>query len=173
MTKLTLALALTLAASATALAQTPSNAGVGAGNDRVRDAMRLGDSAKAEEAHITASRAYSASAESEANAARRRVVPTFKAVVEVTNHAAKAIKSVYWTATLTDPGTGNVISSYDVKTKTRIAPGSTKKLSKHLRAPRPAPAMLASTPLGKSPVADLKVEVKGVTYVDGTTSTTP
>lgn len=170
MTKLTLALALTLAAAA-AHAQTPSNAN--AGNDRVREAMRTGDAAKVEEAHINASRAYSARAEREANATRRRTSPTVKAEIEVTNHAAKAIKSVTWTATFTEPGSGNVISSYDVKTKTRIAPGSTKKLSKHLRAPRQDARMIATTPFGMTPVANLKVEVTGVTYADGTTSATP
>lgn len=171
MKKLTLAFALLLTASAAARAQTPNNSN--AGNDPVRQAMRMGDSAKAEEAHIAASRTAGAAAERAAASARRNMPPTFKAEVEVTNNAAKAIKSVTWTATLTEPGTGNVIRSYDVTTKTRIAPGSKKKLSKRLRAPRADRALLAATPYGRSPAADLKVEVTGVTYADGTTSTKP
>ena len=168
MTKLTVALALLLTAAAAARAQTPNG---NSGNDPLRDAMRTGDAAKIGEAHIEASRAFGAGAEREA--ARLGMTPSFKAVVEVTNRAAKAIKSVSWTATLTEPGTGNVIQSYDVETKTRIDPGTTKKLSKRLRTPRASRLLLATTPRGRSPVADLKVEVTGVTYVDGSTSTTP
>lgn len=171
MRKLTLAFALLLTASAAAHAQTPSNRN--AGNDPVREAMRMGDTVKAEEAHINASRRSMAGPESAAAAARRSNVRSFKAEVEVTNHAAKSIKYVTWTATLTDPNTGSVIRSYDVKSKTRIAPGSTKKLSKNLRTPPVDRLLAAATPLGRSPVANLKVEVTGVTYADGSTSTTP
>ncbi|HEX8338507.1 MAG TPA: hypothetical protein VF621_17445 [Pyrinomonadaceae bacterium] len=170
MTKLTLALALSLTAAAAAHAQTPNG---NPGSDPVREALRLGDSAKVEEAHINASRRRSAVAERAAASARRVSSRTFKAEVAVTNHAAKPIRSVSWTATLTDPGTGSVIRSYDVTTKTRIAPGTSKKLSKHLRTPAADRTTLATTPLGGRPVADLKVEVTGVTYADGSTSTTP
>ena len=168
MKKLTLASALLLTATAAAHAQLPNGS---PGSDPLREAMRTGDAAKVGEAHINASRTYGVTAENAA--ARRGTTKTFKAVVKVTNRAAKAIKSVSWTATLTEVGTGNVIQSYDMETKTRIDPGRTKKLSKHLRTPPADPLMLATTPLGRDPVAVLKVEVVGVTYADGSTSTTP
>lgn len=170
MTKLTLALALSLAAAAAARAQIPNG---NPGSQPLREAMRTGDPSRSQEAHIEASRAAGARAESEADAARRNLGPTFKAQVEVTNHAAKAIETVFWTATLLDPDTGAVIRSYDVMTRARIAPGKTRKLSKYLRTPRANLVKVTSRSGNKRPVADLKVAVKGVTYVDGSTSTTP
>lgn len=170
MTKLTLAFALLLTASAAARAQVP---GGSPGSDPLREAMRQGDAARVGEAHIRTSRVYGASAERAANAARRNLPQTFKAELRVTNSAAKAIKSVAWTATLTDPLTGAVLRTYDVESEARIAPGRTKKLSKRLRTP-PATALNASAGRPRvMPVADLKVAVTGVTYVDGSTSTTP
>jgi hypothetical protein len=173
MTKLTLAFALLLTAAAAAHAQTtPAGTPYPPGTSPIEPRI-IRDPVQRDEAHITASRSYSAAAESEADAARRSMLPNFKAVVEVTNHAAKAIKSVSWTATLTDPDTGTVVRTYDVTTKTDIAPGKTKKLSKRLRTPRANVVRITSRPRYKRSVADLKVAVTGVTYVDGSTSTTP
>jgi hypothetical protein len=168
--KLTLTLALLLAAAAAAHAQVPNN---NPGTDPLRDARLSRDPAKAEEALITASRAASARAENEAADARRNMPPTFYAEVEVTNSAPKAIKSVEWRATLLDPETGAVIRAYDVKTKARIAPGKTRKLSKLLRTPRANVVKVTSRAPRRPQVADLKVKVTGVTYVDGTTSAAP
>lgn len=166
MTKLTLAFALLLTAAAAAHAQVPTP------GDAQRQPMSDRDPIHREESHIASSSRSSSSMEREANASRRRPLPTFKAEVEVTNHAAKDIKVVTWTATLTDPLTGAVINSYDVETKTRIAPGSTKKLSKRLKTSRNNVVNAHSAGTSSS-VVSLKVEVTGVTYADGSTSTTP
>ncbi|MET0645020.1 MAG: hypothetical protein ABW208_00280 [Pyrinomonadaceae bacterium] len=170
MKKLTLAFALLLTASAAAHAQVP---GGGPGSDPRREAMRLGDAAKAEEAHISDYRASNVRIENEAAAARRHTPRTFKAEVEVTNHSAKAIKSVAWTAMLVDTATGDVIRTYDVETKSRIAPGKTKKLAKRLPTPRARVVNASGNPSRRAAVANLKVEVASVTYADGTTSTAP
>lgn len=170
MTKLTLAFALLLTATAAAHAQAPNGNPT---NDPLRNAMRVGDAAKVGEAMIEASRASNVRLEGEANAARRSRPRTFDAEIKVTNSAAKAIRAVYWTATLTDPETGAVIRSYDVASESRIAPGSTRRLSKRLRTPRDSVVRASARPRNKAAVADLKVKVTGVTYVDGSTSTTP
>ena len=171
MTKLTLAFALLLTASAAAHAQVP---GGSPGSNPLREAMRQGDAAKVEEAHIRASRIYGARSESEAASARRRNMPqTFKAEIRVTNSASKAIKSVVWTATLTDPMTGALLRTYEVESEARIAPGQTKKLSKRLRTPSATVVNTSASRPRVVPVADLKVAITGVTYADGSTSTTP
>lgn len=170
MTKLTLAFALLLIASAAARAQVP---GGSPGSDPLREAMRQGDAAKVEEAHIRASRISGARSEREAASARRNRSQTFKAEIRVTNSAAKAIRSVVWTATLTDPLTGAVLRTYEVESEARIAPGQTKKLSKRLRTPSATVVNTSASRPRVVPVADLKVAVTGVTYADGSTSTTP
>lgn len=167
MTKLTLAFALLLTAAAAAHAQIPTP------SDAQRQPMSDRDPIHREESHIASSSRSSSSMEREADAARRRMLPSFKAEVEVTNHAAKTIKFVTWTATLIDPSTGAVINYYDVTTKTRIAPGSTKKLSKRLKTPRANVVNASSRPGSSRTVGNLRVEVTGVTYVDGSTATTP
>ena len=169
---------LSLLGAVCAAAQTPggnSNANTGGSpsGESLRAAMRAGDPARGGEALISASRAYNAKFEDEADAARRAVPRTFNAEVVVTNGAAQAIRSVSWTATLINRDTGAVIRSYDVTTRTRIAPGKTRKLSKFLQTPRDNVVKVASQPPGKPTVADLKVRITGVTYADGTTSTTP
>lgn len=169
MKKLTLTLALLLTVAAAAHAQTSGNPGY----DPVRDSLRRGDAARTEEALISASRTASAKSESEADAVRSTLPPTFNARIRVTNSAAKTIKAVVWQATLLDPETGAVIRSYDLKSETHIAPGKTKRLSKRLRTPRAQVVKASSRTPRKSQVADLKVKVKGVTYEDGSTSTTP
>lgn len=173
MTKLTLALALLLTAAAASRAQTtPVGTPYPPGSSPIEPKI-IRDPVHREEALITASRTRNYSAEREADAARRAMPPTFKAQVEVTNRAAKAIKSVVWTATLTDPDTGAVIRTYDVETKAGIAPGKTKRLSKRLRTPRANVVNTSAQSPRRGLVADLKVAVKSVTYADGTTSTTP
>lgn len=170
MKKLTLTFTLLLAAAAPAAAQVPNN---NPGTDPFRDARVSRDPAKSEEALITASRASNARAENEADAARRNLPPTFSAEIEVTNSAAKPIKSVEWRATLLDSETGAVIRTYDVTTNARIAPGKTKKLSKLLRTPRANVLKVSSRVPRRPQVADLKVKVTGVIYEDGSTSAAP
>lgn len=170
MRKLTFIAALLLTAAAAAHAQIPNGS---AGSDPQREALRDRNTVRLDEAHISASRESNARLESEAAAARRGQLPSFKAQVEVTNHAAKTIQAVEWTATLVDPGTGAVIRTYDLTTETRIAPGKTKKLSKRLQTPRSRVVSVKTQTPGRPAVADLKVKVTGVTYADGTTSTTP
>jgi len=99
---------------------------------------------------------------------------SFEAKVAVVNTSAKKIKAVFWSATLTDPSTGELIRTYNVRTKAHIAPGGTKELKKMLFTPR-AKVVTASAPLRRnSPaVADLKVAITGITYEDGSTSPTP
>ena len=172
--KLTLAFALLITAAAahaqqgTTPAGTPYPPGGSSGDPRV-----IRDPVHRDEAHIAASRVRTNAAEREAAAFRYSMPRTFKAAVEVTNHAAKAIKSVEWTTTLTDPNTGDVIHTYDVTTKANIAPGKTKKLSKNLRTPHARVVSAADRNPYRPRVGNIKVEVKGVTYADGTTSATP
>lgn len=170
MKKLILTFALLLTAAAAAHAQIPNN---NLGTDPFRDARYSRDPAKSEEALIIASRISSIPAENEADAVRRSLPPTFKAKIEVTNSAAKTIKSVEWRATLLDSETGAVIRAYDVTTDARIAPGKTKKLSKSLRTPHAKAVKATSRAPRRAQVADLKVKVTGVTYEDGTTSAAP
>lgn len=174
MKRLTLTFALVLTAASAAHAQASNGNPSGNPNrDPLRNAMRVGDPARTQEAMIEASRAAGVRIEHEAAAARRSTPPTFKAEVEVTNHAAKAIESVSWKATLIHQDTGAVIRTYDVTTRARIAPGKTRKLSKFLQTPRDNVVKADTGPTNKPTVADLKVKVTGVTYVDGSTSTTP
>lgn len=174
MKKLTLTLALLLTAAAAAHAQDRTAAGTTypAGSSDIYP-KKIKDSVQLDETHIANSRTRSTPAEQEAAAARRNQPRTFKAVVEVTNHAAQAIKSVEWTATLTDTVTGDVISTYDVTTKSNIAPGKTKKLSKNLRTPHTRVVSATSRNFYQPQSGKVSVEVKAVTYADGTTSTTP
>jgi hypothetical protein len=172
MRKLPLAFALLLTVAAAAQAQTPAGTQYPAGSSDIYP-KKIKDSVQLDESHIANSRASSAPAEREAAAARNNRPQTFKAVVEVTNHAAQAIKSVEWTTTLIDPNTGDVISTYDVTTKTRIAPGKTKKLSKNLRTPYARVVSVRDRTPYRPRVGNIAVEVKAVTYADGTTSTTP
>ena len=174
MKKLTLVFALLLTAAAAARAQdrTPAGTPYPPGSSSI-DPKIIRDPVHRDEAHIAASRARTSPMEREASAWRYNMPRTFKALVEVTNHAAKAIKSVEWTATLTDPATGDVIGTYDVTTKSNIAPGKTKKLSKRLTTPHARVVSATASNPYQSRVGDLKVEVKNVTYADGTTSATP
>ncbi|MFL6334173.1 MAG: hypothetical protein ACJ754_12740 [Pyrinomonadaceae bacterium] len=174
MTKLTLAFMLLLTAAAGAHAQratgtTPVGTPYPAGSTNEYP-RKITDPVILSENHIADSRNAGASSEREANAAGRIAVPTFKAELKVTNHAAQAIKSVSWTATLLDSATGTVIHTYDVTTEAKIAPGKTKKLSEHLRKPS---ASRVSADTRGAKVADLRVKVNAVTYADGSTSTTP
>lgn len=175
MKQLTLAFALLLIAAATAPAQdrTPAGTAYPPGSSEIYP-RKIKDPVQLDEAHIANSRASTGPAEREAASAWRYNRPsTFKAEVMVTNHAAKAIKSVAWTTTLTDSVTGNVISTYDVMTETKISPGKTKKLSKKLRAPQARVVSATSRTFYQPQTGRIEVEVTSVTYADGTTSTTP
>ena len=173
MKKLTLAFALLLTATAAAHAQTtPAGTSYPPGSSDIYP-KKIKDPVQLDEAHIANSRVRTGPAEREAAAARRNMPQTFKAEVVVTNHAAKAIKSVEWTTTLTDPDTGDIISTYDVTTKSNIAPGKTKRLSKRLRTPHVRVVSATSRNPYQPQVGNIKVEITGVTYADGSTSTTP
>jgi hypothetical protein len=174
MKKLTLAFALLLTATAAAHAQQSANPYEGApvANPH-RDALAIKDPVHRDEALIANSKSRRADMESEARRVGRTKPPSFKAEIVVTNSAAKAIKYVNWTATLTDPATGDVLQTYDVTTKANIAPGRKKKLAKRLRTPRPAVVSATAQNPARPPVADLKVAVTSVTYADGSTSTRP
>jgi hypothetical protein len=100
--------------------------------------------------------------------------PIFKAQVIVTNHSTKFIKSVSWTATLTQPGSTEVIAQNNLYSEVNIAPGKTKKLTKKVQIRPIRVVNAANLPSGKEPpVADLKVAVTEVTYADGSKSKTP
>lgn len=174
MTKLTLTFALLLTAATAAHAQDRTPAGTPLPNGTSNLELRIiKDSVIRDEYHINATRNINSSMEREADAAQRTRPRTFKAEIKVTNSAAKAIQSINWTATLTDSETGAVLRSYDVTTDARIAPGRTKKLSKRLQTPAARILRVNSQAPRRPATADLKVEVTGVTYVDGSTSTTP
>jgi hypothetical protein len=101
-------------------------------------------------------------------------LPVFKARVVVTNHSAKLIKSVYWTAILTQPGTNDIISQHHLTSHVDIAPGKTKKVTQKLQIRPVRVVNVAKLPPVNSPqVADLKVAVTEVIYADGSTSKTP
>jgi hypothetical protein len=174
MKRLTLAFALLLTATAAAHAQdrTPAGTQYPPGSSEIYP-KKIKDTVQLDETHIANARVRTGPAEREAASARRNMPRTFKAVVEVTNHAAKAIKSVEWTTTLIDPNTGDVISTYDVTSKANIAPGKTKKLSKRLSTPHVRVVSATARNPSQPQVGNVKVEVKNVTYADGTTSATP
>jgi hypothetical protein len=175
MKKLTLTFALLLTATAVAHAQdsrTPAGTQYPPGSSEIYP-KKIKDPVQLDEAHIANARVRTTPSEREAASARYNRNRSFKAVVEVTNHAAKAIKSVEWTATLTDSLTGDIISTYDVTTKSNIAPGKTKKLSKNLRTPAARVVSAAAGNPYRPQVGNIQVEVKTITYADGTTSTTP
>ncbi|MBV9927697.1 MAG: hypothetical protein JOZ96_21945 [Acidobacteria bacterium] len=165
MTKLAMAFALLFGAAAAAHAQVP---GGSPGSDAARAALRRGDAAAVDEAHIASTR-------------DKNKVPdkwydkpdTFKAEIKVTNNSAKPIKSVTWTATLLNAETGNFIRSFDVTTRKKISPGKTRSLSERFVTPRDLVVRANARHPNRPNVADLKVKVKTVTYADGTTSTTP
>jgi hypothetical protein len=163
------ALALVAGMSATAQAQVPS------AQDRRDEARRRDpDPIIRDEAHISNSRRQSNRAEREARAAYRSSNgPSFKAGVVVTNSSAKTIKSVTWSAVLTDRHTGHVIRTYDVTSKASIAPGRSKKLTKRLQTPYGHVVSSSSGGGRSAQAADLKVAVESVTYEDGSTSATP
>src|ERR1044072_605827 len=174
MKKLTLTFALLLVAAAAAHAQdtTPVGTPYPSGSSSIYP-KKITDPVIRDEALIAESRTRTYPAEREALARRYNMSPTFKAVVEVTNHSAKAIKSVEWTATLTDSATGDVLGTYDVTTKSKIAPGKTKKLSKSLSTPRARVVSATARNPNQPRVGSVKVAVKSVTYADGTTSMMP
>lgn len=169
---LTFALLLTSAAAAHAQSTTPAGTPYPPGSSPIEPKI-ISDPVKRDEAHIQGSRMRSYRPEVVPSSSGRYKPQTFKAEVVVTNHAAKAIKSVEWTATLTDPNTGNVISTYDVTSKSKIEPGRTKKLSKSLNTPRDRVVNASARNPHRPNVANVKVEIKSVTYADGSTSTTP
>lgn len=176
MRKLTFIVMLTLATSASARAQgpPPTPAQRSSAGDTMQDAMRDKDPVRREERVINISSRELTKMERQADAARRAPLRMFKAEVVVTNHGAKTIKSVSWSASLTNHGTGTLIRTYDVTTEARIAPGKTKKLTKRLPTPRAnVLSVAAPSGTGSPPTADLKAMVTRVTYEDGSTSTTP
>jgi hypothetical protein len=175
MRKLTIAaLLLTLAAAASTHAQESSIPRPSPNATTVQDALRLKDPIQRDEALIAINSRHTNKLEHEANAHRHTPIRTFKAQVVVTNHSAMAIKSVSWSASLIDPGTGALIRTYDVTTEERIAPGKTKKLTKRLPTPISRVVSASAPTSGKLPaVANLKAAVTQVTYEDGTTSETP
>jgi hypothetical protein len=167
---------LTLAAAASAQAQgsAPNPAQRPAAGDSMQDAMRDKDSTRREERVINITSTELNKMEREADRSRRAPERTFKAEVVVTNHGTKTIKSISWSASLIDPGTGRLIRNYDVTTEARITPGKTKKLAKQLPTPRSNVVSAAPSGTGApAVVADFKAVVTRVTYTDGSTSTTP
>ena len=168
-------LMLVAALAVVALAAAPTQAQPPTAQERWDNArLRDPDPAVREEAHIRNSRIQSNRAEREANSSyRASLVSSFEARLVVTNTSAKTVRSVDWTATLTDRETGELISTYDVTTETKIAPGKAKRLKKKLQTPRARVVNAAGGRRRRAQVADLMVSVTRVTYEDGTTSETP
>lgn len=167
---------LILAAAASAHAQgvPPRPGQTSPENETRQDALRDKDPVRRDERVIAVSKRELIKIEREANKSRPTTAGTFKAQVIVTNHSPKTIKSVSWSASLTDPDTGELIRTYDVTSEARITPGKTKKLSKKLPLPRVNVVSAAAPVNSKSPaVANLKATVARVMYEDGTTSETP
>jgi hypothetical protein len=176
MRKLMLAAALALAALASVHAQNiPPEHSRSAPPNNNRDALTIRDPIHRDEALIAGANRRGNSLQGDGSDEIRTsiYVPMFKAQIEVMNNSAKAIKSVSWSASLTDPGTGQLIRAYDVTTEARIAPGKSKKLSKRLPTPRVNVVSANAPPSRKAPtVADLKTKITLVTYEDGSTSET-
>lgn len=176
MGKLLFAAALVLIALASSQAQNIPPGQNSSVPDNNRDALIIRDPVKRDEALIAGANRRGNSLEKDDSDKGRRYSydQMFKARVEVMNNSAKVIKSVTWSASLIDSSTGQLIRAYDITTKTRIAPGRSKKLSKSLSTPR-ANIVSAGTPrTSNAPaVADLKTKITLVTYEDGSTSETP
>lgn len=104
-------------------------------------------------------------------AAGRALQPrTFKASVVVNNSSARTIASVAWTVSLVDRESGETIRSYDVTTRTRIAPGKKKTLDKRLPLPRYG-LVNARNPQSPGTVAKIVPVITRVTYEDGSFDT--
>jgi hypothetical protein len=162
MKKLMLATALMLAALASAHAQNiPPGQSPSATPNNNRDALTIKDPIHRDEALIAGAnrRGNSLQKSDTINIPNSPYVHTFNARIEVTNNSTKAIKSVSWSASLIDPGTGQLIRAYDVTTNARIAPGKKKHLSKRLPTPRANVVSANSPSISKVPVADLKTKV--------------
>jgi hypothetical protein len=178
MKKLMLATALMLAALGSAHAQNiPPGQSPSATPNNNRDALTIKDPIQRDEALIAGANRRGNSLQNDTvNIPHSpNYVHTFNARIEVKNNGTKAIKSISWSASLIDPGTGQLIRAYDVTTNARIAPGKTKHLSKKLPTPRANVVSAAAPPANPKtpPVADLKTKVTLVTYEDGSTSETP
>jgi hypothetical protein len=95
-----------------------------------------------------------------------------EAKLKVTNHSSNEIRFVSWVVSFTDPITGALISTREVTSKSKIAPGKEKTLKKTLAVPR---LVRVSAKDGKahSVLPKMTSALTNVTYADGTTSTTP
>ena len=177
MKRLMLAAALMLAALASAHAQIPPGRNSSETTaDNNRDALAIRDPIHRDEALIAGANKRGNSLQRYAPDENRHpiFVPTFKAQIKVRNNSAKAIKSVTWSASLIDPGTGRLIRTYDVTSEARIAPGKAKHLSERLPTPSSKVVSAGGPPSRKAPaVVDLKTKITLVTYEDGSTSETP
>ena len=95
---------------------------------------------------------------------------TLEAKVQVTNRSTNEIRAVSWVVSFTDPGTGALLATRDVVSKSRIAPGKKKTLEKSVPVPRVLRAGLAPR---RSRLVIVTGKVASVTYADGSTSNTP
>ncbi|PYS76064.1 MAG: hypothetical protein DMF66_16750 [Acidobacteria bacterium] len=175
--RLMLVVVTVLAAASSAHAQTDTDplGRPSVGVDTVRSAQRDPDPARREDRLISVAERGFSKMEEEARSSHVEAGGTVKAMVAVTNHTSKVIKSVSWAASFTDPGTGQLIRKYDVSTGARIQPGKTKTLTKRLPIPR-VKVVSAAAPVGHKAhdtFAKLTSAVTGVTYDDGSTFSAP
>jgi len=95
-----------------------------------------------------------------------------EAKLKVTNHSTNEIRFVSWVVSFTDPITGALISTREVTSKKKIAPGKEKTLKKTLSVPRLV-RVTAKDGKTHSVLPKMTSALTKVTYADGTTSTTP
>jgi hypothetical protein len=165
--KLVSIIAVTLVLSASAYAQSPP--GSSSGRDTVQRALRDPDPVRRDERLISISHSNPSNSSSNSSAWRNEIARSFKGLVFVENHSGLAIKSVSWVASLTDPQTGALIRTYDVTTKTRIAPGKSKVLTRKFTLP--ISDVVNADKIRR--VANLTSTITGITYEDGSTASAP
>ena len=95
-----------------------------------------------------------------------------EAKLKVTNHSSNEIRFVSWVVSFTDPITGAIVSTREVTSKSKIAPGKEKTLKKTLSVPRLV-RVTAKDGKARAVLPKVKSALINVTYADGTTSTTP
>jgi len=99
---------------------------------------------------------------------------TFPASVVVHNQSTKSIKSVFWSVSLVNPESGELIRKYEVISDKRIKPTERRKLTRRLPIPF-VRVVRATAGGGKSPddIANVVTVITRVEYTDGSFADSP
>ncbi|HEV2803277.1 MAG TPA: hypothetical protein VGW12_22645 [Pyrinomonadaceae bacterium] len=99
---------------------------------------------------------------------------TFQASVVVHNQSAKSIKTVFWSVSLVNPESGELIRKYEVTSDKRIKPTERRKLTQRL--PIPFVRVVSATGGGgksSDEIANVVTVITRVEYTDGSFADSP